>query len=143
MDLVNNLATFSRTYKSIGVHKITATYPGDANNAGSAAGLTEYIQTQPVASKTVVTTSGSPSIEGQPVTFTAAVTSKYGTIPDGELVTFYDGAETLGSSALASGVASYTTSSLSAGSHYIKATYAGDPAFKTSSGHLRQVVKKK
>ena len=143
VDLVNNLATFSRTYKSNGVHKITATYPGDANNAGSAAGLTEYIQTQPVASKTVVTTSGSPSIEGQPVTFTAAVTSKYGTIPDGELVTFYDGAETLGSSTLASGVASYTTSSLSAGSHYIKATYAGDPAFKTSSGHLRQVVKKK
>jgi hypothetical protein len=89
-----------------------------------------------------VNTSGSPSLVGQPVMFTATVTSQFGKIPDGELVTFYDGTSALASVALASGVANYTTSSLAAKSHYIKAMYTGDPTFKTSAGHVRQVVNK-
>jgi hypothetical protein len=63
-----------------GVHSITATYSGDLHNAGStSAALTEYIKAR---SKTVVTTSGSPSFVGQSVTFTVTVTSTYGAIPD-------------------------------------------------------------
>jgi len=93
-------------------------------------------------SKTLVTTSGSPSFVGQPVTFTATVTSAQGKIPDGELVTFYDGTTTLGSVALASGTAAFTTSSLSVREHIIKATYAGDAAFDPSAGDVMQVVDK-
>src|ERR1019366_3412245 len=138
--LANNQAAYSTKYKTGGSHAITAAYSGDLHNLGStSATLMEYIT---VATKTVVTTSGSPSFVGQPVTFTATVTSKYGTIPDGELVTFYDGTTTLGSVALAGGTAAHTTSSLSAKWHYIKAQYAGDTAFTASIGSVQQVVVK-
>jgi len=92
--------------------------------------------------KTVVSTSGSPSLVGQSVTFTAMVTSTHGAIPDGELVTFYDGMAALASLPLSSGTAAYTTSSLPAKTHTIKATYAGDPTFKPSTGFVTQVVNK-
>jgi hypothetical protein len=140
--LSGNQAAYSTSYPTAGVHSITATYSGDANNAGSmSSALEERIGTaQP--SKTTLDTSGSPSFVGQSVTFTATVTSTHGTIPDGELVTFYDGTTPLGSVALAGGTAAYTTSSLSAKKHIIKATYAGDATFKPSTGSVTQVVNK-
>jgi hypothetical protein len=120
---------------------ITATYSGDADNATStSATLTEYVGLVPT--KTVLTTSGSPSFIGQPVTFTATVTWTYGTVPDGELVTFFDGTTTLGTGATAGGVATFTTSSLALATHTIKATYPGDAEFKPSSGAVQQVVNK-
>jgi hypothetical protein len=93
-----------------------------------------------VATKTTVTTSGSPTLVGQPVTFTATATLAKGTIPDGELVEFYDGVAMLGSGKLTAGVAEYSTSSLTAKTHSIKATYPGDNTFELSSGSVRQVV---
>ena len=95
-----------------------------------------------VATKTVVTTSGSPTLIGQPVTFTATVTSNQGTIPDGELMAFYDGITMLASEKLLSGMATYTTSSLSAKTHAIKATYVGDIVFRLGSGGVQQAVLK-
>jgi hypothetical protein len=74
--------------------------------------------------------------------FTAAVTSKYGPIPDGELVTFYDGITPLGSVALAGGRATYTTSVLLGKAHTIKATYSGDATLAPSTGAVRQIVTK-
>lgn len=137
--LAQNQAAYTTLYKKIGVHPITATYWGNAKNAGSAsATLMEYVQFN---SKTVVTTSGSPSLVGQPVTFTATVTSK-GSIPDGELLTFYDGTSALGSATVTGGVASLTTSSLSAGAHSIQGTYPGDVSVKASTGRVKQVVAK-
>jgi hypothetical protein len=91
---------------------------------------------------TVVTTSGSPSFVTRPVTFTATVRSKFGNIADGELVTFFDGTTTMGTGATASGIATFTTSSLTAKTHTIKATYAGDINFNPSSGTVTQVVEK-
>ena len=93
-----------------------------------------------VATKTVVTTSASPSVVGQPVTFTATVTSGQGQVPDGRLAEFYDGMTPLGSAKLASGTAAYTTWSLSAKGHNIRAIYSGDQIFPTSSGAVRQTV---
>jgi len=93
-----------------------------------------------VPTKTVITTSGSPSQAGHPVTFTATVTPRFGGVPDGELTKFYDGKTLLGSVALAGGTAAYTTSSLSVMTHTIKAIYGGDPVFKTSIGKVTQVV---
>jgi len=76
------------------------------------------------------------------VTFTATVTSTHGAIPDGELVTFYDGKLAIGTGTTAGGVATFTTSSLKAETHSIKATYAGDDTFEPSTGLVRQVVDK-
>lgn len=147
--LANNQAAYSTTYTTYGPQALTATYTGDHHNAVSVSPtLKERIA---LLSKTALTTSGSPTLVGQPVTFTATVTSSYGAIPDGELVTFYDNSSTaLASVALVGGMAAYTTSSLSASScsacsvktHGIKATYAGDATFRTSTGWVQQLVEK-
>jgi hypothetical protein len=134
-------AVWTTTYSTTGTHSISATYSGDSNNTGSTSGtLTEYVENFPVGSKTVVTTSGSPSLIDQPVTFTATVSSIYGQIPNGESVTFWDGTTQIGAGSTTSGVAGFTTSTLSAKTHTIKATYVGDATFKASSGTVKQVV---
>jgi hypothetical protein len=140
VSVTGNKATFSQKYLVVGTHAIIATYSGDASNLGSSsATLMEHIEDP---SATALVTSGSPSFVGQPVTFTAMVTSKYGPIPDGELVTFYDGSTALVSLALAGGKAAYPTSVLSARTHYLKATYAGDTTFLPSTGRVTQIVVK-
>jgi len=140
--LVGDQAIYKVTYSASGFRLITATYSGDADNATStSATLTEYVGLVPTQTK--LTTSGSPSYIGQPVTFTAKVTWTYGTVPDGQLVTFFDGTTTLGTGGTASGVAKFTTSSLTVRTHYdIKATYPGDATFKPSFGTVTQVVNK-
>jgi uncharacterized repeat protein (TIGR03803 family) len=112
------------------------TYYGGAFGKGIVFKVTGF------ASTTVLTTSGSPSFVGQPVTFTATVTSSHGAIPDGELVEFFDGTTYIGTRGTASGVATFTTSSLTAKTHTIKATYSGDTTFMPSSGTVQQVVNK-
>ena len=99
-----------------------------------------------VVSSTVVTTSTSiassqnPSDSGQPVTFTAAVTA--GSPVAAGTVTFREGATVLASAVPvdAAGQASFTTSSLSAGTHTITAGYDGTAHFAPSSGSLVQSV---
>lgn len=99
------------------------------------------ISAQPLsATKTRLTTSGSPSQQGQAVTFTATVTNKYGSIPDGETVTFYDRSNLLGTGQTSGGVATCTTSTLSVGKHVIKALYPGDNVYAASSGTVKQIV---
>jgi hypothetical protein len=91
---------------------------------------------------TTLLSSLNPSFVGQTVTFTTKVASTSGTIPDGELVTFYDGTTALASVALAGEMAAYSTSSLSAKAHAIKVAYTGDAIFKPSKGTVQQVVNK-
>jgi hypothetical protein len=138
-----NQAAYATTYSTAGVHSITATYSGDANNSGSvSSSLTEQIGEVHFRSQTTLATSESPSFVGQPLTLTATVTSIDGAIPNGELVTFYDDGTELGTGATAGGVATLATSSLSAKTHTIKAAYAGDATFERSSGMVTQVVSK-
>jgi hypothetical protein len=71
--------------------------------------------------------SANPTPLTDSVTLTASVSSSAGT-PTGN-VDFYDGATLLGSATLASGMATYTTSTLTAGTHSITTVYAGDSNF--------------
>jgi hypothetical protein len=139
--LAGSQAAYRTKYSSSGAHSIAATYSGDTNNTGSLS-ATVVEQIKGYASKTVLTTSGSPSFVGQAVTFTATVTSGHGAIPNGELVTFYDGTTAIGTGSTASGAATFTTSSLTAKTHTIKATYGGDAIFSPSSGTVTQIVNK-
>jgi hypothetical protein len=139
--LAGGQATYTTTYTATGTFLITAVYSGDINNIGSTStAVHQIVKALPVATTTVVTTSGSPSLINQPVTFTATISTTDGSIPNGETVTFYDGATQIGTNATAGGTASFTTSSLSVKSHTIKATYAGDAMYKTSTGTVAQVV---
>jgi hypothetical protein len=88
---------------------------------------------------TTVVTSKTPAPFGHPVTFTAAVTSSDGS-PAGT-VTFFDGSSVIGNGTIGSGNAVFTTSTLSLGTHSIKAVYAGAGNFATStSTSISQVV---
>lgn len=98
------------------------------------------ITVQPAATATALTSSLNPSTRGGNVTFTATVTSAVAGTPTGN-VEFRDGTSMLATVALSGGQASYTTSSLTAGSHSITAHYAGDGDFAASaSGVLTQTV---
>src|SRR5262249_34400993 len=92
---------------------------------------------------TALVSSVNPSDFGQSVTFTATVTSAVGT-PTGT-VQFKDNGSNLGGPVTlnASGVATFTTSSLTVGTHPITADYSGDANFLASTGTLAggQVVK--
>jgi len=80
-----------------------------------------------------------PSLLQNQVTFTATVSSAAGT-PTGT-VNFLDGATPLGSGLLSGGMATFTTSALTAGSHNIAAAYVGDTNFvPASSQPLAQTV---
>jgi hypothetical protein len=92
---------------------------------------------------TKISSSLNPSIYGQSVTFTAVVTSSGGSVPDGETVTFMRGAMVLGTGTLSGGSASFTTSTLKAGTNPIKAVYIGDAnLLDSTSNAVKQVVNK-
>lgn len=95
---------------------------------------------------TSLVSSPDPSTPGQPVTFTASVTSGGSPVTTGT-VTFIEGgscaspASTLGSDALnGSGQASIINSSLSIGSHTITACYGGASGFEPSSDNDSHTV---
>jgi probable HAF family extracellular repeat protein len=92
----------------------------------------------PTPTSTALTSSLNPAASGQSVTFTATVN---GTSPTGT-VQFYYGATTLGAPvALATGMASFTTSSLPIGTDTIAAVYSGDGINATSiSTVLNEVI---
>jgi hypothetical protein len=118
-----------------GTHSITASYNGDFVVAPANSGtLTETITT---ATSVALTTSGSPSVYPQPVTFTAAVSPSTAT----GTVQFMDGATLLSTATLGSGSAQFTAAALTGGSHTITATYSGDSANSpATSAPLTQTV---
>ncbi len=89
---------------------------------------------------TSLSSSLNPSIFGQSVTFTATVKPSTTGTPTGT-VTFKDGTTTLGTGALSGGVAKFTISTLTVGTHSVTAVYGGDATFLGStSAVLSQVV---
>jgi hypothetical protein len=91
---------------------------------------------------TALTSSPNPSNLGQAVTLTATVTSQaFDGRPTGT-ANFYDGTTKIGNSNLnSSGVAILMTSTLTAGTHSLTASYSGDASFAPStSSVLHQIV---
>jgi uncharacterized protein (TIGR03437 family) len=125
-------AALSTSSLSVGSHSIVAEYNASPSYTASSGSLTQVVNQG--ATITAVTASANPSASGAPVTFTANVSAvapaagaRTGT------VSFFDGATLLGTVALSSGQAAFTTSSLSTGSHTVTASYSGDANFTTST----------
>ncbi|MGD1025271.1 MAG: Ig-like domain repeat protein [Candidatus Sulfotelmatobacter sp.] len=122
-----------------GSNSMTAIYSGDSHNSAS----TSLILIQIVQAPTTITLGSSlnPSIYYQTVTFTAIVSSTIGAPQDGELVTFKQGSTVLGTGALSSGTATFSTLALPEGDDRITAVYGGDEYFLCSQSEtLGQVV---
>ncbi len=116
-------ASLTYTFTTTGAHSLTAVYAGAASLVGSTSAA--LAQTIRAATTTVVTSSLPSSTFGQAVTLTALVTAATGS-PTG-MVTFRDGATTLGTATLdGTGHASLSWTPSAAGSHSLTAAYAGD-----------------
>jgi hypothetical protein len=120
----NAVAMISVAGLSPGMHTITATYSGDANNNG----VTSTTLSQ-VVNKAPVTVTGkstpNPSTYGDTITLTFQF-SGAGAVPTGTATISVDGTALATVPLDTSGNAHYTTSSLTAGSHAIVATYNGN-----------------
>jgi len=92
---------------------------------------------------TTLTSSPNPSHYGEPVTFTAVVTSALGPPPDGETLSFMKGKTVLGTGTLSGGTATFVTSTFKVGTTSVTAVYGGDSNFAGSkSKPVKQVVQK-
>jgi Bacterial Ig-like domain (group 3)/Divergent InlB B-repeat domain len=133
-------ASYSTSGLGPGQHLITVSYSGDATFTAGSMTLVQNVHA--FGSTTALTAAPNPSIPGQSVTFTATVetTPPQSYVPTG-MVTFQEGASILAQVALgSSGAASFSTSSLSVGSHNITAVYASDSVSAASSGSVTQFV---
>ena len=129
----SGVAEFSTAALGVGSHVLTADYPGDDN--ASADTSDQYsLDVYKAEASITLTSSGSPSAAGQAVTFTASFERGSGpeafgadASPPTGTVTFAADDATIGSGTLdANGVATFTTSALSAGTHTLQANYQGD-----------------
>jgi hypothetical protein len=130
--------SFTTSALVTGTKSIRAFYAGDANLVGSTSKVVNQVVTKATTATTLVS-SLNPSTVGQSVTFTATMTPQLSGTVKG-YVTFYDGTTTLKSVYTTGGVAKYTTSTLTSGSHTITATYNGNANFTGSSASLTQKV---
>jgi hypothetical protein len=125
--LSGNQASLSTNVLSVGNHSITAVYSGDAANSSStSSGIVINVTT--VVSAISLTSSKATTSPGESVTFTATVS---GQSPSGS-VQFKDGSTSLGSAPINAGIATFSTTALSTGSHSITAAYSGD-AYNSAS----------
>ncbi len=127
--------TFS-VIKPNSFYTATATDPSGNTSEFAAATTAQALP----ASQTAVSSTANPSTVGQSVTFTAVVTApSYQGTPTGTVTFTIDGeGQTPVTLALVAGSdkAQLTTSTLSAGSHTVSASYSGDKNVSASSGSL-------
>jgi hypothetical protein len=131
------VATLITTKLPAGTLSLTATYNGDSDTArGTSAAVVQVVT--PATSLTTIQSSLNPSRLGQPVRFSATVTSPTAKVTG--TVTFTAGTTTLGTVVLSGGTAKITTSTLPRGKTTITATYDGTPNIAASSASLAQHV---
>jgi phospholipase C len=130
--------TTAATFAVAGAKSIRAEYAGDTNfSAAASATLNQVVSQAP--SSIALSSSVNPSVYGQPVTFTATVTS-LAPMPTGT-VTFYMGSEWIGDAILTDGVGTFVTTGLSVGTASVTAVYGGRGTnFGSVSPALNQVV---
>lgn len=142
------VATLSTTAIPIGTHSITAEYAGDVNfSSKTSAAINVTVKTP---STTTLGSTASTSRFGQSVILKATITPVApGSIdPPTGTVTFFDGTTSLGTSTVTFDGTRYLAAfnlptTLSVGSHTLKAVYSGDTNFGTStSTNLTQTVVK-
>ncbi len=140
--LASGTVTITGTPLAIGTHTVTATYAGDGSFSGGSGTTAEAVAK--AGTTVAMSSSGSPNVAGQPLTFTAAVSVDApgaGTVTG--TVKFYDGDlnHLIGTATVSAGSASYSTASFPTGSHSVFAIYGGDAhLLATASPPLTQAA---
>ncbi len=127
-------AAFTTSSLTAGTYAVTAVYSGNGDFANSAsASVTETINGATTTTVTL-TSSPNPAAAGQPIVFTATITPAP-TGSDLGTVNFFNGTTQIGSlTPNASGVATFTTSSLTSGGTFsITAAYSGNATFASAT----------
>jgi ELWxxDGT repeat protein len=117
---------------AVGTHHVTAVYLGDANFNGSTSGAVTVTVTSGIDTTTALSVSATSVGAGEPVTFTATVSSALGSV-DGGSVDFRDGQTDLGSVSVDGNGVATLTATLPIGPHDVNAVYSGDAAFNGST----------
>lgn len=127
---------------SLGDHSLTAVYRGDSNFTGSSSPvLIETVKSTPTVT---LASDTNPAVAGGTVNFTASLSpaNATGTITFTDQPSLSGSRVTLATVPVQNGAATFSTSSLVAGTHYILASYNGDANFiGAGSPYITQVVR--
>ena len=130
------VATFSSATLAVGTHPITASYPGDSNfPAVTSSSLSQVVNRGGVTF--AVTSSTNPATYGQNVTFTITCTGFNGIAPTGTVTVSTPGWTSQTPALVTSGVtgvATFTTNNLPAGTDVLTIVYNGDPNYQIIHG---------
>src|SRR5207249_2837030 len=139
--LVSGVATYSSTTLTAAAHTVDAVYSGDDVSSASTATLSQTVNL--AAAQTTLISSANPSPVGQAVTFTATLAPVAPATPTPRSTDLFriDGVDAGTPVALVNGVATYSSSTLTAINHTINAVYSGDTSYVTSTAALSQAVK--
>jgi Bacterial Ig-like domain (group 3)/FG-GAP-like repeat len=124
----------------VGSHQISVHYSGDAVFPGATFTVSHRVApftgtTQAVKTQTLLISGPNPVSLGLPVVLTATVTAA--TAVQGGSISFKDGDTLLASVTVGQdGTASFTTSSLAAGTHSLTAVYSGGSGFSPSTSSI-------
>ena len=136
----SGVATFTTSSLPAGVLSLTAVFSGNPGFAGSTSAARSVTVNALTVTTTTLTVVPNPATAGQLVTLTATVTPAPTGTPAG-LVTFKKGVTVLGTGTLnASGVATFTTSSLPVGTYGLTASYPGNAGFAASVSTIQSVT---
>jgi large repetitive protein len=136
--VVSGTGSLTVSTLAAGNHSVTATYSGDSNDAPSTSGaISQTVQQS--ATQTTVSSASSTGLAGKPATFNVSVTSANG-VPPGQ-ASIRDGSTILGVVTLSvTGSASFSTSSLSQGTHSMTVAYLGNNNYTASTSAAEQFV---
>lgn len=131
-------AVLNTSALTVGSHSITAQYAGDSNFSAVTSNIVTQTVTKAGTTSNVLTSTPNPASYGASITFTATLpTNATGN------VTFLDGSTSIGTGTISSGVATFTLSTMTAGTHSITASYAGDANYAPSTSNTySQLVNK-
>jgi subtilisin-like proprotein convertase family protein len=134
----SGVATFVTSGLTVGSHPIAATFSGTPVLATSSGSIAQVVDT--ISTTTTLGSSLNPSLAGDPVTFTATVTTASGPVATGTVTFAVDGTPQAPVAVDPAGQASFATSTLTVGSHAVTATYSGTATLAPSNAALTQNV---
>jgi hypothetical protein len=148
--LSDNTATLPVTFSTTGLHPIVAQYDGDANDLANSSGAVDITVGTKVPTTTTISGGYGWTYASSPITLTATIVGDFTGIAPTGTVTFTDASgnngagATIGTAPIGAPVngqaqATLSTSTLSAGTHGVTATYSGDANYSGSTSMATQV----